>query len=84
MRDKSTFNKETNPNESVCGTQRNSANFRPTWSTEEGKRERRGGRGEAEQVKDGETVCASACVYTRACAHGSVNRGKLFVGDEIL
>lgn len=41
-------------------------------------------RGEAEQVKDGETVCASACVYTRACAHGSVNRGKLFVGDEIL
>lgn len=63
---------------------RNSANFRPTWSTEEGKRERRGGRGEAEQVKDGETVCAFSCVYTCACTHGSVNRGKLFVGDEIL
>lgn len=38
---------------------RTSANFRPTWSTEEGKRER---RGEAEQVK--ETVCVSVRVHT--------------------
>lgn len=47
-----------------------SANFRPAWSTKEGKREGRGGdgregeeKGEGEKVRDGESVCVGAWRY---------------------